>query len=282
MQRQKRAAAIHDISCFGRCSLTVALPILSAAGIETPVIPTAVLSTHTGGFEGYTYRDLTQDVAPVVRHWRGLGMEFDAIYSGFLGSLEQVDIVSECFDLLRGKDTLVVVDPVMADNGKLYPLFPPEFPKEMRKLCAKADVIVPNLTETALILDEPYHEGPHDPSEIDRMLEALHRLGPKQVVITGVSFDGQRLGASGSDARTGKKSHASELRIDPMYHGTGDVFASVLTAALLHGCSLARAIEIAVRFTVDSIARTKAAGTDNRFGVNFEEGLGDLRAMIHE
>ncbi|MDR1204787.1 MAG: pyridoxamine kinase [Peptococcaceae bacterium] len=280
MQRQKRVAAIHDISCFGRCSLTVALPILSAAGIETPVIPTAVLSTHTGGFEGYTYRDLTQDVMPVVRHWRGLGLEFDGIYTGFLGSLEQVDIVSECFDLLRGKDTLVVVDPVMADNGKLYPIFPSDFPKAMRKLCAKADVIVPNLTEAALLLDEPYHEGPHDKAGIDRMLEALHRLGPARVVITGVSFDGKRLGAVVSDARTGERAFASELRIDPMYHGTGDVFASALTAALLHGCPLARAGEIAVKFTVDSIARTKEAGTDNRFGVNFEEGLGGLRAMI--
>jgi pyridoxine kinase len=280
MHRQKRAVAIHDISCFGRCSLTVALPILSAAGIETPVIPTAVLSTHTGGFEGYTYRDLTQDISPVVSHWRRLGLEFDAIYTGFLGSLEQIGIVSECFDLLRSKDTLVVVDPVMADNGKLYPIFPPDFPKEMRKLCAKADVIVPNLTETALLLDEPYHDGPHEPSEIDRMLDALHQLGPRRVVITGVSFDGTRLGASCSDARTGKKSHASELRIDPMYHGTGDVFASALTAALLHGCALEQAGDIAVRFTVDSIARTKAANTDNRFGVNFEESLWELPALI--
>jgi pyridoxine kinase len=282
MRKQKRAAAIHDISCFGRCSLTVALPILSAAGIETPVIPTAVLSTHTGGFEGYTYRDLTQDVMPVVRHWRGLGLGFDAIYTGFLGSLEQVDIVSECFDLLRSEDTLVVVDPVMADNGKLYPIFSRDFPKGMRRLCAKADVIVPNLTETALLLDEPYHEGPHEEAEIDRMLEALHRLGPEQVVVTGVSFDGKHLGAVVSDARTGERAYASELRIDPMYHGTGDVFASALTAALLHGCALTRAGEVAVRFTVDSIARTKAAGTDNRFGVNFEEGLGGLQALIQE
>jgi pyridoxine kinase len=280
MQTHKRAAAIHDISCFGRCSLTVALPILSAAGIETSVIPTAVLSTHTGGFEGFTYRDLTQDILPIVNHWRSLNLEFDAIYTGFLGSLEQVDILSQCFDLLKTKDTLIVVDPVMADDGRLYSIFPADFPDGMRKLCAKADVIVPNLTEAAFLLNEPYHDGPHTREEISHTLHALQALGPKRVVLTGVSFDQARLGASSLDAQTGEVAYTSELRIDPMYHGTGDVFASALTASLLHGRTLARAAEIAVRFTVESIARTKKTGADNRFGVNFEEGLANLRHMI--
>ena len=283
---QKRAAAIHDISCFGRCSLTVALPILSAAGIETPVIPTAVLSTHTGGFTGYTYRDLTDDIRPVVDHWASLDLEFDAVYTGFLGSIEQIGIVTECFELIKasskkkGRGPLVVVDPVMADDGKLYSIFPKDFPKEMRGLCMKADVIVPNLTEAALLLDIPYHEGPHTQKEIGDMLTALSELGPKQVVITGVSYDGARLGAASFDARTGKAAYASEARIDPMYHGTGDVFASVLTAALVYGIELDKACEAAVRFTVDSIARTKAAGTDRRFGVDFESGLAGLTELI--
>ncbi|MDR3296312.1 MAG: pyridoxamine kinase [Clostridiales Family XIII bacterium] len=280
MQKQKRVAAIHDISCFGRCSLTVALPILSAAGIDTPVIPTAVLSTHTGGFEGYTYRDLTQDILPVVKHWQSLNLSFDAIYTGFLGSFEQVELISEAFDRLKGENALIVVDPVMADDGKLYALFPPNFPEGLRKLCAKADVIVPNLTEAALLLDEPYSAGPHTKEEIGRILRSLHALGPEKVVVTGVSFDGKQLGAASFDAKTGDVAYASAPRIEPMYHGTGDVFASALVAALLQGCTLAQACEAAVRFTVDSIARSKESGTDNRFGVNFEEGLAGLRGII--
>ncbi|MDR1616750.1 MAG: pyridoxamine kinase [Syntrophomonadaceae bacterium] len=281
MEKQKRAAAIHDISCFGRCSLTVALPILAAAGVDTPVIPTAVLSTHTGGFEGYTYRDLTEDIVPVVNHWRSLALGFDAIYTGFLGSFEQVDIVSECFDLLKTDGTLIVVDPVMADYGRLYPIFPPNFPDGMRKLCVKADVIVPNITEAAFLLRQPYHEGPHSHEEIDKMLRDLCAMGAKGAVLTGVSFDGEQLGAASYDTRTGGDfAYSSAPRIDTMYHGTGDVFASALVAALIHNCTLSQASEAAVRFTVDSIARTKKAGTDNRFGVNFEAGLSGLLGLI--
>lgn len=285
-QRQKSAAAIHDISCFGKCSLTVALPILSAAGIETPVIPTAVLSTHTGGFTGFTYRDLTEDIQPVADHWMSLGLGFDAVYTGFLGSFEQINIVSNCFDMFKAsgrkqqKDTLVVVDPVMADDGALYAIFPENFPGQMRMLCEKADVIVPNITEAALLLGIPYHDGTCAQGEIESMLHGLSELGPKQVVITGVSYDGVQLGAASYDARTSTAAYAYRARIDPMYHGTGDVFASVLTAALLHGASLPQACEAAVQFTVDSIARTKAAGTDMRFGVDFETGLCGLSALI--
>ncbi|MDR1605414.1 MAG: pyridoxamine kinase [Gracilibacteraceae bacterium] len=281
-QKQKRAMAVHDISCFGRCSLTVALPILSAAGIETAVIPTAVLSTHTGGFTGFTYRDLTDDILPVVKHWRSLGLSFDAIYTGFLGSFAQIDIVSEIFDLWREEEALLVVDPVMADDGKLYSIFPENFPAGMRRLCAVADVIVPNLTEAALLLNIPYNPGPFTREEIESLLHRLSALGPKRVVLTGVTrTEGpDMLGAASFDARNGEVAFSGLRRIDPMYHGTGDVFASALTAALLHGRSLAVASEAAVRFTVDSLKRTKLAGTDIRFGVNFEEGLTGLRSLI--
>lgn len=272
--------AIHDISCFGRCSLTVALPVISAAGIETTVLPTAVLSTHTGGFTGFTYRDLTQDIMPVVNHWNGLGLEFDAIYTGFLGSFEQVDIVSEIFDMLKKNNVLIAVDPVMADYGKLYSIFPPNFPEGMRKLCRKANLIVPNLTEAAFLLDEPYHDAPHTREEIEHILRTLAALGPEYVVVTGVSYDGIQLGSASYDANTDEFSYTGETRIEPMYHGTGDVFASALVAALLKGCTLARATAIAVRFTVASISRTKEAGTDNRFGVNFEDGLAGLNGLI--
>ncbi|MEL1136668.1 pyridoxal kinase, partial [Desulfitobacterium sp. THU1] len=152
MERQKRVAAIHDISCVGRCSLTVALPILSAAGLDTGVLPTAVLSTHTGGFEGFTYRDLTEDIEPISKHWQSLNLKFDALYSGFLGSFEQIDLVADLFKTFREEGTLVMVDPVMADNGVLYSVYSPEMAKGMAKLCSMADIMVPNLTEAAFML----------------------------------------------------------------------------------------------------------------------------------
>lgn len=277
---QKRIAAIHDISGFGKCSLTVALPIISAAGIEVSVIPTAVLSTHTGGFTGFTYRDLTEDILPVVGHWCALGLEFDALYSGFLGSFEQVDIMEQVFERLRGENTLVMVDPVMADNGELYKIFPEDFPDGMRKLCAHADIIVPNMTEAALLTGQEYREGPYARQYIEEMLIKLAALGPRRVVLTGVYFDEVSLGAAAYDKQTENVAYALSQRIEGCYHGTGDVFASVLLSAVLKGFSLAESAQIAADFTVQSIERTQKAGTDVRFGVNFEEGLPALCARL--
>ncbi len=270
---QKRVAAIHDISCFGKCSLTVALPILSAVGIETSVIPTAVLSTHTGGFSGFTYRDLTADILSIVSHWQTLDIQFNSIYTGFLGSFEQIDIVCETFRRLKNKDTIILVDPVMADNGQLYKVFNSNFPAGMRKVCALADVIVPNMTEAALLLGIPYEEGPYTQECIKTLLQRLSELGPKQVVLTGVYFDMENLGVAAYDRDTDTVSYAFSGRIEGSYHGTGDVFASALLGALLNGQTIQEAAQLAVDFTVCSIARTRASETDVRFGVNFEEGL---------
>jgi len=273
MEKQKRVMAVHDISCFGKCSLTVALPVLSAAGVEVSVIPTAVLSTHTGGFTGYTYRDLTEDIPKIAQHWKTLNLDFDGIYTGFLGSFEQIHLVSELFDDFKGKDTLILVDPVMADNGELYKSFSPEFPQEMVKLCQKADVIVPNMTEAALLLNEPYRPGPYSKVYIDDLLKRLSGFGPQQIVLTGVYFDEENLGAAAYDRKTGDISYVLSSRIEGSYHGTGDVFASALLGAMLNGFPLSKAVRIAVNFTAGSIARTKEAKTDVRFGVNFEAGI---------
>lgn len=275
---QKRVAAIHDISCFGRCSLTVALPVISAAGIETSVIPTAVLSTHTGGFADFTYRDLTDDILPVVRHWQTLGLSFDALYTGFLGSFEQIDIMSEVFAALKTADNLILVDPVMADNGKLYSIFAPDFPQGMRKLCAHADIIVPNLTEAALLLGDEYREGPYDKTYIEDMLARLADIGPSRVVLTGVYFDNEELGAAVYE--NGAVTYLMSRRIEGYYHGTGDLFASALLAGVLTGLSLAQASQEAISLTVESIRRTREAGTDVRFGVNFEAGLADFAMRL--
>ena len=273
---QKRVAAIHDLSGFGKCSLTVALPILSAAGIETSALPTAILSTHTGGISGYTYHDLTEDMRPVMKHWKSLDIKFDAIYTGFLGSFEQLDIVKEFFDAFRQEDNLILVDPVMGDNGELYTVFTREFAIGMRMLCQKADIIVPNLTEAALLLDEPFHPGTYTHAYIESLLRKLGALGPQKVVLTGVYFKEDELGAATYDRTTDTIDYVFTQKIPGYYHGTGDVFASALLSALLNDFSLIDAAAIAVHFTTDSIRRTYKAKTDYRFGVNFEQSFPDF------
>ena len=279
MNEQKRVAAIHDISGFGKCSLTVALPILCAAGVETSVIPTAVLSTHTGGFEGYTFRDLTADLPAFAQHWKSLGLVFDCLYSGFLGSMEQLEMVGDIFSMFKTNENLLVVDPAMADNGKMYSIFTPSFARGMADLCAGADMIVPNITEAAFLLGESYRPGPYDRAYIEDLIKGLADLGPRQVVMTGVFFHEGHLGAAVYDRMTGVDFAFSE-KIDGMYHGTGDVFASALIGAIMRGTALLDAAQIAADFTAGSIRRTQQAGTDVRFGVNFEQGLpGYMRAL---
>ncbi len=277
---QKHVAAIHDISGMGKCSLTVALPILSAAGLRTSIMPTAVLSTHTGGFTGYTYRDLTEDLLPFARHWKSLGVHFDALYTGFLGSFEQLEIVSQIFDMLRSDDTLILVDPVMADNGKLYAVYTPDFPKGMAKLCAKAGLIIPNMTEAAFLLGKEYREGPYTKEEVEQTLRALAGLGVPRVVLTGVWMKAGKLGAACYDEAADTISYALGEQVEGYYHGTGDVFGSALLAGLMQGKSLPEATQIAVDFTVGSIRRTHDAGTDVRYGVDFEEELPVLQARL--
>jgi pyridoxine kinase len=264
---QKRVAAIHDISCFGRCSLTVALPVLSHAGIETAVIPTAVLSTHTGGFTDYTFRDLTDDILPVAKHWKTLGLEFDAIYTGYLGNFRQVQVVSEVIDLLKTEKTLVFVDPVMADNGKLYTSFNPEFPAEMAKLCRKADIIIPNMTEAAFLLNEQYKPN-RTKQDITETLRKLSELS-ETVVLTGVETE-NFYGAAVYCKRTGKPEFVRAEKYEGSFHGTGDIFASVFLGELLNGEKKEAALRKAVKFTSAAIKRTYESKTDRRFGVEFE------------
>ena len=273
MQQQKKLAAIHDISGFGKCSLTVALPIISAAGITTSVIPTAVLSTHTGGFKDFTYHDLTEDLRPFMAHWKSLDLQFDAVYTGFLGSFEQLDIISEFIDEFKTDHNLIMVDPVMADNGVLYKTFSPEFPYGMAKLCRKADVIIPNITEAALLLEESYVPGPYTPSYIENMLKKLSDLGPGKIVLTGVYFNEEELGAATYDRETNEVGYVFSEKIPGYFHGTGDIFGSSLISAILRGFDLKESARVAVNFTTESIKRTAEAKTDPRFGVNFEESI---------
>lgn len=277
---QKKVLAIHDISCVGRCSLTVALPIISACGIECSVLPTSVLSTHTGGFTGYTFRDLTADIDPIIKHWQSLDLSFDGIYSGFLGSMAQIEKVETIIKEFGRKDGLVCVDPCMADNGRLYTLFDQAYAARMGGLCRQADLIVPNITEACLLLDWPYAEGPYSHEMIEEMLKDLAALGPARVILTGVYFDNEQLGAACYSAASGQICYAMAARLPGYYHGTGDVFASAAFAALIAGKPLSQANRIAVEYTQQCISRTYQAGTDIRYGVNFEEGLAELGQAV--
>ena len=279
MVHQKRVLAVHDISCVGRCSLTTALPIISATGLECSVLPTAVLSTHTGGFTGYTFRDMTDDIIPVADHWQTLGLKFDSIYTGFLGSLEQIEIVKELFNRF-GDGSLKVVDPAMADNGKMYAIFDMEFARNMGSLCARADIVVPNITEACFMLGREYVTRPYTKEFIEGLMSDLCDMGAKKVVLTGVYFEEGKLGAATYDSDTGDTSYVFRDTIPGYYHGTGDVYAAALVAALLNGRSLEDSAAIAVDYVVSCIQRTYDAGTDVRFGVNFEEGLYDLTKAI--
>lgn len=273
--KQKRVLAVHDLSCVGRCSLTVALPILSAAGLEASALPTAVLSTHTGGFTGMTFRDLTQDLPAIFAHWKTLGLAFDAIYTGYLGSAEQVALVEQLFDAFRGEQTKIIVDPVMGDHGKLYPGMSEKMPQLMKRLCQRADVIVPNQTEAALMLGRPYLETP-DQAEVDDLMQALCEMTQASVVLTGISPEEGKLGAAVYDRETGQSACPAAPHMPGSYHGTGDVYASALTGAYMVGKTLVQAAQIAADFTQQSIVETLPLGLETRYGVCFERALPQL------
>jgi len=277
-----RVIAIHDISGIGRCSLTVALPVLSAAGIECAVLPTAVLSTHTGEFEGYTFRDLTEDILPVAQHWKSLDLKFDAIYTGYLGSYEQVELVKQVIALLADEDTLVVVDPVMADEGKLYPGFSEDYPAQMRTLCALADLVVPNLTEAALLLGCDYNPKPDTDQVKDILKQLCEKTGSQSAVLTGVSLSPNTLGAATRNAAKPASSYAGAAKIEGMYHGSGDIFCSALLAAIMNGYTLEDSTKCAVDFVAECIQRTYDAGAETRYGLHFEAGLANFGSQFNK
>lgn len=276
----QRVAAIHDISGFGKCSMTVVLPILSAAGIEVVCMPTAVLSTHTGGFEGFTYRDLTEDLPAITEHWKSLDLHFSSIYSGFLGSPEQVDIVSNFMDTFNSDNTLVYVDPVMADEGELYSVFDDHMVDKMRELCEKADLLLPNITEACFLLKQPYQHGPYTRDYIEKLVRGLSDMGPEKVVLTGVYFDNEKLGAACYDRAEDKVEYAFSKKVPGQFHGTGDIFGSFCLAALLNGKSLLDSTQFAVDLTTDCILRTVARETKRREGVDFEGVLPEMMKRL--
>ena len=267
----KRIVTIQDISCIGKCSLTVALPIISAMGVETAVVPTAVLSTHTA-FKGFTFRDLTSDIQPIADHWKQEKLGFDAIYTGYLGSFEQLELVSKFFDDFKTAENMIIVDPVMGDFGKLYPGFTQEFADKMADLCGKADIIVPNMTEASFMLGIEYKEH-YDEEYVKELLKKLCEKGAKKAVLTGINYVEGKIGVMCYDSQADSYFTYFQDKVNASYHGTGDVFASTLTGALVKGFSFEDSLKIAVDYTVECIKATSEDPNSRWYGVNFEETI---------
>ena len=271
-----RVAAIHDLSGFGRCSLTVALPILSAMGVQCCPLPTAFLSTHTGGFEGFTFLDMTDEMPKVAAHWKTLDLGFQAIYSGFLGSERQIGIVENFIRDFRRENTVVVVDPVMGDHRDVYQTYTPAMCTGTARLAEMADVITPNLTEAALLLRVRYDERPTCEAGSREIVERLSLDGRRSVVLTGAVTAPELTGAACFDAVSGRTDLIQTQRVPREFHGTGDVFASVLTGALVQEETLPEAVRQAVEFVRACAQATARSGLPMREGVEFEPLLGLL------
>ena len=272
----KRVLTIQDISCLGKCSLTIALPVISALGVETVILPTAVLSTHKM-FQNFTCKDLSDQIEPITKHWLSEDVKFDAIYTGYLGTAEQIDQMKELFKQFRGDDTIVFVDPVMADNGKLYPAFDMEYVKKNAELCAAADIIVPNITEAAFMTGMEYKEE-YDEAYIKEMLSKLNEFGAKISVLTGVSLEPGKTGVMGYDREADNYFVYQNDRIDAAYHGTGDLFSSSCVGEIMKGHSWQDAMRIAADYTAHTIEVTLKNPEKPWYGVDFEATLPELIA----
>ena len=274
----KKILTIQDISCVGQCSLTVALPIISACGIETCVLPSAVLSTHTYGFSGYTFRDLTEDMPAITEHWIKEGISFEAIYTGYLGSTRQIGYVADIFDRVAAGNCVKVVDPAMADNGSLYPGFDAAFVDAMKGLCGKADYVLPNITEACLLTGMPY-KTEYDRAYIDELVAKLLALGSRNVILTGVSYAPEKTGVV--VVENGEYSYYEHEKLPNGCHVTGDIYASAFVGALVRGKSAYDAARIAADYTVACIRAT--AEEDNHwYGAKFEPVILKLIQALEE
>ena len=272
----KRILTIQDISCLGQCSLTVALPIISACSHETCILPSAVLSTHTGGFSGYTVNDLSGDFPSIKEHWLKEGISFDAIYTGYLGSTQQIEYVSDIFDTLKRKDAKIIVDPAMADNGKLYWGFDDEYVKGMVYLCSKADIILPNVTEACFLTGVEYKES-YDKTYVDLLISKLSEICKGTIIITGVSYDDKEINVVIAD--NGEQTPYVHRRISKSFHGTGDIFSSAFVGAYMQGKSMFDAVQIASDYTVECIENT-VDDESHWYGTKFETALPSLIRML--
>lgn len=274
MKKQKRAALINDISCLGRCSMTAAIPIISACGIESVPLPTGIFSAHTE-FEGFVKTDLTDKISEITDHWKTLGIRFDCIYSGYLASRKQAENVKRFLLDFKKSDTLYIADPVMGDNGVFYKGIDDSFVSEMRFLCSLADIIVPNVTEACMLTGTELREQ-YDMDFIKELLISLRNLGSARIVITGVELGDGQIGCAVYDSLTGKANMFFTPKTEGRFPGTGDVFAAALTAAVMNGKAFADAVQIAMGFTCRCVEATLEAETDRKYGLCFEPQIKNL------
>ena len=274
MKKQKRAALINDISCLGRCSMTAAIPIISACGIESVPLPTGIFSAHTE-FEGFVKTDLTDKISEITDHWKTLGIRFDCIYSGYLASRKQAENVKRFLLDFKKSDTLYIADPVMGDNGVFYKGIDDSFVSEMRFLCSLADIIVPNVTEACMLTGTELREQ-YNMDFIKELLISLRNLGSARIVITGVELGDGQIGCAVYDSLTGKANMFFTPKTEGRFPGTGDVFAAALTAAVMNGKAFADAVQIAMGFTCRCVEATLEAETDRKYGLCFEPQIKNL------
>ena len=272
----QRILTIQDISCVGQCSLTVALPILSAAGMETCILPSAVLSTHTAGFSGFTVRDLTEDIPAIAAHWAKEGIRFDAVYTGYLGSTEQIDYVKDIIRTRGTEHAVSIVDPAMADNGKLYPAFNDAYVEAMKTLAFSADIILPNITEAVFLTGAEYREQ-YDAQYIDDLMNRMTAAGAKTIVLTGVGYAEGKTGVMVQE--DGKRSYYEHRKIAKGCHGTGDVYASAFVGALLQGMKAFDAAKLAADYTLACIEATQG-DAEHWYGVKYELVLPEYIRML--
>lgn len=275
MKKQKKVVLINDISCVGRCSMTAAMPIISACGIESVPFPTGIFSAHTE-FEGFVREDLTDRMDDIAGHWKDLGLRFDCIYSGYLASREQAEKVRRFLLDFKKSDTLCIVDPVMGDDGKFYSGIDGSFIEEMRFLCSFADIIVPNVTEACMLAGEDIPDGTYDMDFVKKLLLALRNFGTGRIVITGVDFGDGQIGCAVYDSLMGRANMFFTPKTEGRFPGTGDVFASALTAAVLSGKAFADAVQIAMGFTCKCVEATLEAQTERKYGLCFEPQIKNL------
>ena len=273
----KRVLTVQDISCLGKCSTTIALPVISALGSETVILPTALLSTHSI-FKDFTCKDLSDQIMPIAKHWQSQDVQFDAIYTGYLGTEEEIDMMKELFRMFGGEDTLIIVDPAMGDRGVLYPAFDEAYAKKNTELCAGADIILPNITEASFMTGLPYKEE-YDEAYVKEMLQALDQLGAKVSILTGVSLEEGKTGIMGYDREKDIFFSYQNEKVGAQFHGTGDLFASTFVGEVMKGLDWTNAIRIAADYTAHTIEVTMQNPKKSWYGVDFETTIPDLIAM---
>lgn len=279
LEKQKKIALINDMSCIGRCSLTAAIPIISACGFQSVPLPTGIFSAHTE-FDGFVCADMTKNLQNFADHWKKIGIRFDAVCTGFLASKEQAEIVKRFMIDFKKSDTVCIVDPVMGDNGSFYNGIDESFVDEMRFLCSMADIITPNVTEAQMIAGVDCVSAPYSADHIKELLIRLRGLGTGKIVITGIENEDGQIGCAVYDSYTRKANMFFTPKSEGRFPGAGDVFTAALTSAFMKGIEFSDAVQIAMTFTCDCVEKTALTDEPRSFGLQFETQIDKLRKML--